>query len=159
TLFRSRRAWRSGSPSARRPGRLATSTACWSMTTATKPTKRTRGSLRSEAPPTLGPWVCRWIERFLVHSQGDYLGQPFRLRPWQKAFIYRAYELLPDGSRRYDRALLGVGKGNGKTELAAALALAELAGPVVFDGWERPGVPRRPVPRTAPDIPIAAASF
>ncbi|HEX7119135.1 MAG TPA: terminase TerL endonuclease subunit [Longimicrobiales bacterium] len=129
------------------------------MTTATKPTKRTRGSPRSEAPPTLGPWVCRWIERFLVHSQGDYLGQPFRLRPWQKAFIYRAYELEPDGSRRYDRALLGVGKGNGKTELAAALALAELAGPVVFDGWERPGVPRRPVPRTAPDIPIAAASF
>jgi len=129
------------------------------MTTATTPTKRTRVSPQSEARPTLGPWVCRWIERFLVHSQGDYLGQPFRLRPWQKAFIYRAYELEPDGSRRYDRAVLGLGKGNGKTELAAALALAELAGPVVFDGWERPGVSRRPVPRTAPDIPIAAASF
>jgi phage terminase large subunit-like protein len=94
-----------------------------------------------------------------VHSEGDYLGQPFGLRPWQKRFIWRAYELLPDGSRRYDRALLGLPKGNGKTEIAAAIAIVELAGPVVFDGWKSPGVPNPPVPRTSADVPIAAASF
>lgn len=131
------------------------------MMTATK----TRGSRRSKrhaaaAPaPSLGRWVCRWIERCLVHAEGDYLGQPFRLRPWQRAFIWRAYELLPDGSRRYDRALLGLPKGNGKTEIAGAIALAELAGPVVFNGWESPGVPAPPVSRVSPDVPIAAASF
>jgi phage terminase large subunit-like protein len=108
----------------------------------------------AELPPTLGPYVCRWIERFLVHSEGDYLGQPFKLRQWQKRFIWRAYELNPDGTRRYSRALLGVAKGNGKSELGAALACAELAGPVLFDGWKQP--PKR---RLAPIIPIGAASF
>ena len=82
---------------------------------------------------------------------------------FQRAFIGRCYELLPDGSRRYDRALLGVGKGNGKSELAAALALVELAGPVVFSGWADPDAkvlePRLPDVRLAPDIPIAAASY
>ena len=131
------------------------------MTTATK----TRVSRRSRAPappapaPSLGRWVCRWIERCLVHSEGDYLGRPFQLRPWQKAFIWRAYELLLGGSRRYDRALLGLPKGNGKTELAAAIACAEMAGPVVFNGWAAPGVPAQPVARTSADVPIAAASF
>jgi len=131
------------------------------MTTKTrsKP-KRTRAK-RSEPtpPPTLGPWVCRWIERYLVHSDGDFLGQPFRLRPWQAGFIWRAYELMPDGSRKHDRALMGLPKGNGKTELAAAIALAELAGPVMFNGWAAPGRPRRPVARTSPDIPVAASTF
>ena len=132
------------------------------MATATK-TRASRRSKRARvaaaAPPSLGRWVCRWIESCLVHAEGDFLGQPFRLRPWQKAFIWRAYELLPDGSRRYDRALLGLPKGNGKTELAAAIGLAELAGPVCFNGWAAPGVPAPPVPRTSPDVPIAAASF
>jgi len=112
---------------------------------------------RPEKTPTLGPWVCAWIERYLVHSEGDYMGEPFRLRPWQKSFVYRAYELNEDGSRRYDRALLGLPKGNGKTELAAALAITELAGPVICAGFDD----GRPVPdtRAAPDIPIAAASY
>lgn len=99
------------------------------------------------------------MERCLVHSEGDYLGKPFRLRAWQKAFLWRAYELEPDGSRRYDEALLGMAKGNGKTELAAAIALVEFAGPVQFNGWAAPGVPNAPVARTSPDVPIAAASF
>lgn len=108
--------------------------------------------------PTLGPLVCKWIEANLVHGEGDYYGQPIKLRMWQRAFIFECYELLPDGSRAYDRVLLGIPKGNGKTELAAMIACAELAGPVVFDGWKAPGVPkgRR---RLSPEIPIAAASF
>ena len=108
--------------------------------------------------PTIGPYVASWIERNVVHAEGDYLGQPFRPKGWQKSFIYRAYELKSDGSRRYDRALLGLPKGNGKTELAAALALTELAGPVVFAGWDGNGRPRART-RLSPDIPIAAASW
>lgn len=121
--------------------------------------KTTRESAPSdELRPTLGPFVCAWIEKCLVHAEGDFLGEPFRLRPWQKRFLYEAYELRKDGSRQRDRALLGLPKGNGKTELGAAIGCVELAGPVVFDGWDPDGKPKARA-RTAPDIPVAAASF
>ena len=107
---------------------------------------------------SLGPWVCAWIEQYLVHAEGDFLGQPFRLADWQKDFIRQAYEVEKDGRRRYDRALLGLPKGNGKTELGAALGLAELAGPVTCTGWNGDGHPTHAM-RTSPDIPVAAASF
>jgi phage terminase large subunit-like protein len=133
------------------------------MTTATAAKTKIRASRstadsRADLPPSLGELVCRWIERYLVHGEGDYLGQPFRLRRWQRALIYRAYELNPDGSRRYSRVLWGFPKGNGKTEVAAAVALAELAGPVCFAGWDARGRPRGRA-RMSPDIPLAAASF
>jgi phage terminase large subunit-like protein len=102
--------------------------------------------------------VVRWIEANLVHGPGDYLGRPFRLRTDQKAFLYRAYELRPDGTRRWRRVVRGVPKGDGKTELAAAVALVEFAGPVIFDGWTETGKPRARR-RLSPDIPCAAASY
>lgn len=110
-------------------------------------TRTTRGLPPKELAPTLGPTVCKWIERYLVHAEGDYFGEPFKLRRWQKRLVYRAYE-LNRGRRRYHRALWGMPKGQGKTEMAAALALAELGGPVTPDGL-----------RISPDIPVAAASF
>lgn len=108
--------------------------------------------------PTLGPGVCRWIEKYLVHSEGDFYGKPFRLIDFHRRFIWKAYEVNPDGSRKYRRALLGLPKGNAKTELAAALAVCELAGPVVFAEWRQDGKPKG-VQRTAADIPVAASSF
>jgi phage terminase large subunit-like protein len=111
----------------------------------------------AERAPSLGPWVCAWIERFLVHSEGDWAGQPFRLRPWQKRILWRLYEIRPDGSRRYRQALLGLPKGNGKTELAAAVGCVEFAGPSTVGGW-RNGRPV-PVPRVSPNIPVAATSL
>lgn len=98
------------------------------------------------------------MEKNLVHGPGDKCGQPFRLDPYMRSFVWRAYELRDDGSRRYTRALLGVAKGNAKTELAAAISCAELGGPVVFDRWGANGQPigKR---RVSPDIPVGAASF
>lgn len=113
---------------------------------------------RKKLRPTLGPLVIRWMERNLVHGPGDVFGQPYRPHAYFKRFVYEAYELLPDGSRAYDRGLLGVPKGQAKTENAAALALAELCGPVVFDGWNKDGTPRGRR-RLSPEIPCAAASF
>jgi phage terminase large subunit-like protein len=102
----------------------------------------------------LGPRVCRWIERFLVHGEGDFLGESFRLEDWQRALIYRLYEYDPATLHRLVRRLLLVlPKGNGKTELVAALCLAELAGPVVATEDGRGGL------RKSPNIPVAAASF
>lgn len=93
-----------------------------------------------------------------MHGPGDFLGKPFRLLPHQKARIYRAYELRPDGHRRWRRVVWGEPKGGGKTELCAAISLCEFAGPVVFDGWTETGRPRGRR-RTSPDIPVAAASY
>lgn len=56
------------------------------------------------------------------------------------------------------RAIKGEPKGAGKTELAAAIAIAELCGPVRFGGWKPDGTPIG-IAVVAPDIPIAAASF
>ena len=103
-----------------------------------------RGSRSSMTlPPSRGGEVCGWIENFLVHGEGDLFGRPFRLTPEQRAFVWRCYE-HKEGRRRYRRVLYGRPKGYGKTELAAAIALAELAGPTA---------------PAAPNIPVAAASF
>jgi phage terminase large subunit-like protein len=102
--------------------------------------------------PSLGKFVCAWIEKYLVHGEGDYLGKPFVLEPWQRRFIFRLYELGEDGRRIVRRALLILPKGCGKTELIAAIGLAELCGPTAF-------AEGRPSRRLAPNIPVAAASY
>ena len=101
--------------------------------------------------------MCAWIERHCVLGEGDWFGQPVRLRRWQRQWLYRAYELNPDGSRRWRRVLIGVPKGNGKSPFAAWVAAVELAGPVMFDRW----TPKGPVGalRTSPVVPVGAASF
>lgn len=89
-----------------------------------------------------------------MHGPGDVMGQPFRLDGFQRDFIGELYKLDARGRRVVRRALLGVGKGNAKTELIAALCLAELCGPTRWDlDAGRPALP------VAPDIPVAAASF
>lgn len=53
-----------------------------------------------------------------------WIGKPFRLQPWQKQMLYELFEVNPvTGRRRYRRALIGIPRKNGKTELAAAIAL------------------------------------
>jgi len=101
--------------------------------------------------------VCAWIEENLVHAEGDYLGEPFLLEPWQQRIVWRLYAYDPQTRRRLvRRALFVMPKGCGKTELTAAIGLAELAGPVVLDAQaSRP----LPVRRKAPNIPVGAASF
>lgn len=121
-------------------------------------TSTTRGSgsppTSADLPPTLGPRVCRFIERYLVHGEGDFLGERFILEDWQRAFLYRLYEYDPATlARLVRRALLVLPKGCGKTELVAAVALAELAGPT------QPAADGRGVLRKSPNIPVAAASF
>ena len=64
--------------------------------------------------------LARYIEGLTV-TQGAGLGGPFRLLPWQLKFLR--------GLARTDGyAALTIGRGNGKTALLAALALAHLDG-------------------------------
>ena len=68
----------------------------------------------------------------LTHTAGPFAGQPFCLRPWQEKKIIRPlFSVDPaTGRRRYRTCLLMMPRKNGKTELAAALALDGL----LFDG-------------------------
>lgn len=50
------------------------------------------------------------------------------LEPFQRDFLVRLYLRWPNGVRRYRRALYGVGKGNGKTPIAAWVGDYELLG-------------------------------
>jgi len=84
---------------------------------------------------TLGDDVAAWIETFCVHGPGDILGQPVELTRDERMFLKRAYEIDGEGNRVIRRAVRGLPKGSRKTEFAAWVALAEMAGPVRFGEW------------------------
>lgn len=112
--------------------------------------------------PTLGRYVCAWIEEWCVHGPGDKRGEPVELTREQKRFVWKAYELFPRGharagKRRYQRGVYSRIKGTAKSELGAWLVLAELCGPVRFDGWGAGGQPKAKTV-VSPYIPVAATS-
>ena len=92
---------------------------------------------------TLGNRVIKFIENYCVHSTGDYLGKPFILRDWQKEIILEMFAIRDDGSFKYHTAYISTPKGNGKSEIASALAVAGLMG----------------LNQTAPLIPLVASSY
>lgn len=98
--------------------------------------------------PTLGPQVVEWMEDNLVFGPGDVRGEPYRLDDEKRGVLYRLYEVFPKGHpqagrRRFKRGGISVRKGWAKTELAAAVAAAELHpdAPVRCDGWDASGEP------------------
>lgn len=92
-----------------------------------------RPSLLSWRDPGTTPWkvagsshagrVCRFIEANVVIPTGTGRGSPFRIRPWQERDIRRLYGTDRHANRA---AMLSIGRGNGKTGLASALAVAEM---------------------------------
>lgn len=62
--------------------------------------------------------VCR-------HSKGEFAGRPFVLSGWQKFIVWNLFgwRRQKDGTRRFRKALIEVARKNGKSTLAAALAL------------------------------------
>lgn len=128
--------------------------------------------------PTLGRQICALIEQRAVYGPGSLQGEPYVIDPEFRAFIYRAYEVYPqghpwEGRRRFKRVGLSVRKGLAKTEKQALLAFCELHpyGPTRFDHWAEPGEvshvlddyeyePGEPVgrPVRAPYIPMLAVS-
>jgi len=80
-----------------------------------------RGITRSEA-------VIRFCESLPITS-GTLAGQTLRLRPWQRRFIKAVYASDKKRGRQVRTAVLSMGRKNGKTQLAAALALCHFVGP------------------------------
>jgi hypothetical protein len=67
--------------------------------------------------------------------------EPLVLTDEQARFVLAWYALDDHGHFVNRRAILEMAKGWGKSPLMAALAIAELAGPVLFDGWDAAGEP------------------
>lgn len=77
-----------------------------------------------------GPRVIDWIEASCIFTEGEWAGQPFRMMSWQKRLIVELFELewrAIRGAwrwvRRFRRALIGLPRKSGKSEMAAAIAL------------------------------------
>ncbi len=70
------------------------------------------------------------VINLLTHTKGKFAGQPFDLRPWQKAIVKKLFQQRKDGLRQHRTCLLMLPRKNGKSELAAALAIYFL----LFDG-------------------------
>ena len=67
--------------------------------------------------------AVRFIEN-LRHTKGKWDGKPFWLLPWQEQIIRDIFGIVDkDGNRQFRTAYIEIGKKNGKSELAAAVAL------------------------------------
>ena len=78
--------------------------------------------------------VFKFFERVLRLNGGEHEGKPFILQPWQAFIVGCLFGwVLADGSRRFQTAYLEIGKGNGKSPLAAGVGLYGL----IADGEAR----------------------
>ena len=76
----------------------------------------------------------------LRHTTGIWDGKPFELIDWQEQIIRDIFGILkPNGYRQFNTAYIEVPKKNGKSELAAAVALLLTCG----DRTAREGVQLR----------------
>ena len=71
--------------------------------------------------------VIRFLEELTITS-GELAGQDFQVRGFQREFIKAVYREDKRGVRPVRTAVLSMGRKNGKTQLAAALALCALCG-------------------------------
>lgn len=85
---------------------------------------------------TLGWHVVRWISDNLIQPNGPRAGEPFCLTEGQVRFVLLFYEVDGSGAFVCNEGVRRLAKGSGKSPFAAALALAEMLGPVVFAGFD-----------------------
>jgi phage terminase large subunit-like protein len=79
--------------------------------------------------------VIRFLEN-LPCTSGQWAGTTFRLRPWQKRELRKIYRTDASGRRIVHKVCWSMGRGNGKTGLAAPLALCHLVGPMAEERGE-----------------------
>ncbi|AOF99371.1 terminase-like family protein [Blastomonas sp. RAC04] len=79
--------------------------------------------------------VILFIESLPV-TKGFGAGEPVKLLPFQLDWLQAVYGTDDEGKRRVRTALLSMARGNGKTVLAAWLALAHLVGPEAIQRGE-----------------------
>lgn len=69
--------------------------------------------------------AVNFFEKLLVHVKGEWAGKPFKLQDWQREEIIRPLFgwKREDGTRRYRTAYIEIPRKNGKSSLAAGIAL------------------------------------
>ena len=122
---------------------------------------RWAGPTEDKPFPSLGWGVLDWTYRKLPSPRDD--NQPFLFTPEQAIKVVRWYEIDPvTGEFLYLELVDEEAKGSGKSPFAAVLDIAELVGPVCFDGWDKHGqpigVPWGTGGRPAPWIQVGAVS-
>lgn len=81
----------------------------------------------------LADYAVSFIE-CLCHTKGTWAGKPFKLLDWQEQIIRDLFGTIkPNGYRQFNTAYIEIPKKNGKSELAAAVALLLCCG----DGEQR----------------------
>ena len=72
--------------------------------------------------------IFRFFSNVLRLAEGDFAGKPFILQPWQQFIVGSLFGWKrADGFRRFRTAYNEVGKGSGKTPIAAGIGLYMLA--------------------------------
>lgn len=81
----------------------------------------------------LADYAVNFIE-CLCHTKGTWAGKPFKLLDWQEQILRDLFGIIkPNGYRQFNTAYVEIPKKNGKSELAAAIALLLCCG----DGEQR----------------------
>lgn len=80
-------------------------------------------TMPTASPATQGGHVAAFAAEYCRHTKGRWAGRPVVFEDWQAAFLDEAFRLDDDGRRVYRNVLLGLPRKNGKSTLAAALAL------------------------------------
>lgn len=107
---------------------------------------------------TLGWAQCHWIRLNCRMGEGDVYGEAPRLEAWQKLLFWKLAELEDNGGRRFQFAVLSLGKGSGKSPIGGWFGSVALAGPAQAKGWNHEGLPI-PVRRRSPDVINMASSY
>lgn len=102
---------------------------------------------------TIGFFIITWIEEYLKNVDGE----QFQLTKEQLLFILEWYRVEDNLQFKYNHGVLRRSKGQGKSELAAALSLAELCAPVIPTSRDKQGNILAQ-PQLQPEVCIAGVS-
>jgi hypothetical protein len=91
---------------------------------------------------SLGLGVLAWCSEYIRQPDGPDAGGPWRFTKEQARFVEWWFAVDERGRWLFSRGVLRRPKGWGKSPVVAALALAELCGPVRFERWNRDGSPK-----------------
>ncbi|AGI12273.1 terminase large subunit [Mycobacterium phage FF47] len=90
--------------------------------------------------PTMGYIAIEWMKEYLAAPDcAEY--EPFVPYLEQEDILLEWYALWPDGTRRFNRGVVGRSRGWGKSPFLAAISCLEALGPIKFDGWDANGQP------------------
>lgn len=125
-------------------------------TSTTRPSREPVLTLGVKPEFSLAPGVIKWCHTYIRQPDGPEAGGPWRFTKEQARFLWYYYGVDKRGRFVWSRATLRRAKGWGKSPFAAAIALAELCGPVRFSHFSGGKAIGKPV--AMPWVQVAGVS-